>query len=394
MFNNLLNKGKCAIGFHKGDWAYVAEDSCTLRQVCERCGNEAEKIEHTWGEWTYAQDGDCTLTRECARCKSQETTVEHQWGDIHYKADTTCEQVQTCTRCQTEQPAGTVHQWDTWSYVDAEKCVQSATCSRCGEASQQTRVHHQWAAPVTSEFYDTQVTVCEHCGDMVFPQQNEHLTMREMEYSVEAVLKTMKSGEYTSILGSFHQHQQTLLQPVTDNYILLAADRVGLSNQTAIAPYGQLLTLLDEAREKGVDEAIKAEYAPTPPPPPAAPQTTYTPPPQPKPAPTPPPTEKKQGLDRQLIGHWRHTDSMAGGGFSMVTDTHLVLDGQGNAQRYSRTVSSFSDKQSGIERGKWTTDGNDLVVNFGRGQEHYTYEVHSDSLYFPNEGHFRLWTRV
>jgi len=40
------------------------------------------------------------------------------------------------------------------------------------------------------------------------------------------------------------------------------------------------------------------------------------------------PVQARVEHDSHLVGHWRHTAPMSSGGFSLVTDTHLVLDEQ------------------------------------------------------------------
>ena len=84
MFKNLLDKGKCTLGFHAGEWRYMNSDTCQQVQVCERCDTESYRTAHNWPEWNYRAEGDCTLIRVCERCREEESKVDHIWGDWQY----------------------------------------------------------------------------------------------------------------------------------------------------------------------------------------------------------------------------------------------------------------------------------------------------------------------
>src|SRR5262249_42930891 len=54
-----------------------------------------------------------------------------------------------------------------------------------------------------------------------------------------------------------------------------------------------------------------------------------------------PPAQGRPEHDPRLVGHWRHTNVMSSGGFCLVTDTHLVLDGEGRFARWSHSASGM-----------------------------------------------------
>lgn len=128
---DLLNKGKCLIGLHQGEWRASSVDSCTFTRVCERCGAEHHKVEHNWSEWTFVADAACQQVRTCRRCANQEERVNHAWAEAVYTAGGSCEQQQTCTRCCEVRPAPVRHVMNRWRYVGSGSCRQVEHCSRC-----------------------------------------------------------------------------------------------------------------------------------------------------------------------------------------------------------------------------------------------------------------------
>lgn len=134
MFKNLLDKGKCALGFHDGAWTFVAPGQCSQRRICTRCGSQSHRISHQWGEWTYLAEDGCDLTRTCIRCAETERRTAHEWGQ--------------------------------WDYIDAQGCTQARQCARCGQFDQEgeTRMHHAWGDWSYSEPYRTSIHTCDRCG--------------------------------------------------------------------------------------------------------------------------------------------------------------------------------------------------------------------------------------
>jgi hypothetical protein len=99
--------------------------------------------------------------------------------------------------------------------------------------------------------------------------------------------------------------------------------------------------------------------------------------------------------DPRLVGHWRHTAPMSSGGFSLVTDTHLVLDEQGRFARWSHSVSGFGERNTEPLEGTWQSREATLVLTYDNGNESVLlYEVHARDLLFPNGGSQKYWQRV
>jgi hypothetical protein len=106
-------------------------------------------------------------------------------------------------------------------------------------------------------------------------------------------------------------------------------------------------------------------------------------------------TEIAPQLDTRLVGHWRHTESLGGGGISMTTDTHLQLDASGDFQRWTHSVSSMGERRGPRDAGRWTTENTSLTLRYDDGNQWLrSYQVESGSLLFPHEGVLRFWERV
>jgi hypothetical protein len=43
MLKELFDSGKCALGFHSGDWRYVSDQRCEQLQICSRWDNQSVK---------------------------------------------------------------------------------------------------------------------------------------------------------------------------------------------------------------------------------------------------------------------------------------------------------------------------------------------------------------
>lgn len=86
---------------------------------------------------------------------------------------------------------------------------------------------------------------------------------------------------------------------------------------------------------------------------------------------------------------------MSSGGFSMVTDTHWILEGDGRFAEYSHQASGMGENTSAPSNGRWHATNGVLHVQLeiGGASEH-PYHLEADQLFLPQEGHFRLWERV
>jgi hypothetical protein len=133
MLKDLFDKGKCALGFHIGDWRYLQDRSCQQTRICSRCKAASQQLVHTWQRWDYESMDACRMARQCARCAETETKIEHVWGSAIYASEKFCALVRPCSRCNETLPAGNSHLWQSWSYDAEDNCSQIVTCSRCGE---------------------------------------------------------------------------------------------------------------------------------------------------------------------------------------------------------------------------------------------------------------------
>lgn len=158
MFKNILDKGKCTLGFHEGEWTYISADQCLQLQICERCATESRRTEHIWGEWLYVTDDACDLVRVCSHCAETESRVDHEWGE--------------------------------WVYVEAHDCTQVQRCDRCAQLSETIREYHDWGAWEYSEAYRAPIRTCSRCyeRESSFPRQS--VAAAEMESSSDVFYQT------------------------------------------------------------------------------------------------------------------------------------------------------------------------------------------------------------
>lgn len=166
MFKNLLDKGKCALGYHAGDWRYATEGKCKQVQVCERCQKESFRTQHAWGGWDYDAPSTCARVRMCARCAEEEHDLVHTWREPAYLSAQACDQVQVCERCQERQEAPPAHVWGEWVYLAADGCMQAQLCDRCGKLSERERAVHRWGEWRYSEAHRQAIHTCERCGEL------------------------------------------------------------------------------------------------------------------------------------------------------------------------------------------------------------------------------------
>jgi hypothetical protein len=132
MFKNLVNKAKCAMGAHEGEWQAVAGGRCTQQQICDLCQKRSLRTEHLWGDWFYEADGHCKIERMCSRCNATEQGEQHSWGEWQYLHDGDCTQAQICQRCGAASDKNQVqHAWGDWTYRD-ELRAPARDCNRCG----------------------------------------------------------------------------------------------------------------------------------------------------------------------------------------------------------------------------------------------------------------------
>lgn len=389
MFKNLLEKGKCSLGFHEGEWAFQDPGQCDQVRVCVRCQTESRRTEHTWGEWAYLADDACDLQRSCERCRQAESHIEHSWGEAVYHEEGSCQQVHLCQRCGESKPAGIEHQWDSWLYLADDDCTQVQLCGRCGEKSQQTQLNHDWGPWQQDDFYGVPLSVCRHCGELIFNLAGTQPSLQEMDSLMEELLA---AGTIEELYKLVQANQTSLASPVRELYFRFAFDQYGHDDdlREALENMQGLLHLCEQygieatfAQLTGADQAAQPVSGSVPA---EAPATA---------APAHPTAGSDQGqVLAHMAGRYRHTDSQYSDGFSMVTDTHMLLDSNGRFSWSSEKAGSFGSSQSGPEYGRWFVANNQLCLIFDSGSRMVQpFELSADSLFLPQEGHYRLWTR-
>ena len=392
MFKNLLDKGKCSLGFHDGEWSYEYADECVQLRICVRCQTESRRTEHSWGEWDYVTAGECDLARICPRCGETESRVEHNWGEAEYKQAESCEQVHICQRCGQEKAAGFEHRWDQWAYLSEDDCTQLQYCGRCSEQGRQKRINHDWGAWQHSDFYSAPVAVCRHCAEMIFDLRGEGGSDDEPSLQVmdQAVERLLAAGSIEALYHLIDEDRQTLFSPVREKYFQFAFDQYAQEPEHLEA-LQNLQGLLLLCQQQGLEAAfaeLTGSAAQGAPPPGPAPAQTAT---QAAPASRGSATEQ---VDMRLVGRYRHTDSTYSDGFSMATDTHMILGQDGRFSWSSESAGSFGSSQSGPDYGRWAIVDGQLCLLFDDGNRFCEpFELSADSLFLPQQGHYRLWTR-
>jgi hypothetical protein len=248
VLKELLDKGKCALGFHAGDWRYITENQCEQIQVCSRCNNQSRQVAHQWTSWQYFASGACEMARRCQRCKEQENKTEHVWGAPVYETEESCAQVRPCSRCGETASAATVHKWNSWSYETQGQCAQLSACSRCGAIGTQRRVVHEWSAWHNSEFYAAPVRVCRRCGEMVFDLEKSSDESVSLQMANSAVQDVIQASDVESVRERITRQRTLLFSPVTEKYFNFAVDQLAASAE-AKEVYQKLARLIDRCRK-------------------------------------------------------------------------------------------------------------------------------------------------
>lgn len=382
MLKNLLDKGKCVLGFHDGPWQTMQGDTCLQQQTCTRCQVVSHRTEHQWEAWHYQADAACEVSRTCARCAETEQRVEHHWADPVYSGSDSCEQAHICQRCGQEKPAGVNHQWNRWDYVAADHCTQVQRCGRCNQTGPGQRLAHDWGPWQASDFYQATLRVCHHCGALVFDLGAEGDDGPSLQAVEQAVTHVVAADTLDTLYTRIIQHQQTLFSPVVEQYARFSADQYSRETDY-LKQLEELQGLLERCRREGIDTVFH-QLSGTQPDPTMRP-TAASPPPQ---------EQGTRAVDQRLVGRYRLTDSTYSDGFSSATDTHMHLGGDGRFSWSSETAGSFGNRRTGPIYGRWTVENGHLCLLFDDGSR-YTerFELSADSLFLPNQGHYRLWKR-
>ena len=380
-----LDKGKCLLGFHQGTWEYRRQGDCLQFMVCQRCTTECSRVEHGWGDWAYRANEACELVRACARCGQTETAVKHVWDEPRYRSSKACEQVAVCTRCGEQEERPVLHRFDDWRYRQEDDCTQFEACSRCGQPGHATRLQHDWHDWTSSAFYQSRVRVCRRCGEMLVDAPGAPISMQAVEAAVD---RLAAAGSWDEVRQQLNADQAMLLSPVTAKYLAFVRARYPREASEPLAVPDQILA---RCREVGVDRAI-ADLGGT-----AAPQPLQAAQPAETAARAHSGTASYNTgrLDQRLIGHWRSTEALMSGGFSMVTDSHCSLDRDGEFAFWSVSRSSLRNADSERKRGTWEAHDGELHLNF-RGGHVWTkaYLVDGGSMIWPRDRRYRVWGRI
>jgi hypothetical protein len=387
MFKDFFDKGKCALGFHTGEWRYLQEGSCQQTRICLRCQVASQQLVHAWKSWDYEKSDDCRMARRCGRCAEAETKVEHVWGSPIYASEQSCALVRPCSRCEETSAAGNAHVWQSWSYDAADNCSQIVTCSRCGENGSERRTVHDWGAWQSSQFYNAPVRVCRRCAEMVFNigHESEPKDQVSLQMVDRAVWKVMEATDSAGVRERLSQNEKVLFTPVAEKYFKFLINQRA-PDESARNTFRQLAGVIERCRSEGIETVFA---------PPAASQgSAYSATSSNVNAGRTPPASPGENNAR-LFGHWRHTEPRSSGGFSMTIDTHCVLDPSGRFEWWSKSMSSFGPSTSGPENGAWSASGNMLQLNFDDGTSLAREVALKDTtMFWPGDGRYRIWERI
>ena len=388
MLKDLFDKGKCALGFHIGEWRYLQGGSCQQTRLCSRCKAASQQLVHAWQSWDYESSDACRMARRCGRCAESETKVEHVWTSPIYTSEQSCAQVRPCSRCTETLPAGNSHVWQSWSYDAADNCTQVVTCSRCGETGTESRTVHDWGSWHSSRFYETPVRVCRRCAEMVFKSDHESGETNRVSLQMidRAVWNVMEATDSAGVRDRLSQNKDVLFNRIAEKYFRFAIDQRA-PDENVRNTYRQLAGLIERCRSQGI-EAVFAPPATSHSPDYASSSSSVS-------AARAPSASSAAQKDARLLGHWRHTEPRSSGGFSMTIDTHCVLDSSGRFEWWSKSMSSFGPSTSGPENGTWSASGNTLRLNFDDGTSLAREVALKDAtMFWPGDGRYRIWERI
>jgi hypothetical protein len=242
------------------------------------------------------------------------------------------------------------------------------------------KITHDWGDWYKSKFYAASVRVCRRCGEMIFdlndPKSAKESVSLQMAHA--AVQDVMQATDVDGVRKQITRLSTVLFSPVTEKYFSFAVDQLAPTAE-AKDVYRKLAGVIDRCRREGVDSIFDQTSSATAP---VTSRASTNAPASPKP---------EASLDQRLIGHWRHTEILGSGGFTMTIDTHCILDASARMQWYSRTASGTDGPESGV----WSTANGTLNLKFDNGDRlAFAYVLEGTTLFCPREGRYRLWERV
>jgi hypothetical protein len=259
-----------------------------------------------------------------------------------------------------------------WQYMPEGGCLQVQICPLCGAVSQ--RVEHAWGLWEYVPLFEAQARLCLRCNDLSFdlPGEANLPTLNQIDQAVGACIQTADLDTLQAVL---QENEAVLFTPALDLYIRYCRQAYS-DHAEALEALEQIQAVLQACQEYGIPEAIDRLRQ-------GANQTPEAPAPVPHGA---------GAVDDSLVGRWRNTEAMSSGGFSMATDTYLVLDQSGQFSWSSHSVNAFGESKEGPEYGRWSAQGGVLDLQFASGERmSRQYTVSQNFLLLPQEGRYRHW---
>lgn len=296
------------------------------------------------GVWTAASATVCTFTRKCVRCGAVHTKVEHPWGGWRFLREGDCDEQRSCARCAMHEQRQT-HAFGAATYVSETSCERQEECQRC-RSQRPASVQHTMTAWRFVESDDCrQVQQCSRCHDdgTVFRVEHAWSEWQHSNAQNGPVRVCRRCGELQARPAAPVEHTRTPMPAIADNAV------------------ADLLVRADSTYSTGTESPARASVT----------------------------------RDPALAAHWRHTDAMSGGGFSMVTDTHLQLHADGRFRRWTHTAGSTGEQTSEPFLGLWHCQADVLRLQYDDGDSGaLRYTVQGTTLYFPDNGSQKIWERV
>jgi len=368
MLKDLLEKGKCLIGLHHGDWTFLKENNCTSVRVCVRCGTQSRKTEHSWSSWNHTKEQDCCQERCCQRCRCVENRVVHQWQQPTFKEVDRCEMVQICARCGVEQAAYVSHTWTQWEYVSEDDCSQTQICERCGDRGGEKRIEHNWGEWQHSEQYGGAVRVCKRCGELTLPREGRNSVH---EAAVPPITNTPVAHHVDEFIGSSADKVKSQMLELLKPKMNQLSEMMNVMENILGHMEGQTAQQFSEVGDnsRSSPPALSVDGSSG--------------------------FHDQAERDVRLVGQWRFTDARSSGGVSQATDYFRLLGSDGGFIDRSHSCGSFGESWSDPEYGRWATSNKTLYLYYNDGNERtYSYYLEDNTLFFPEAGFQRLWERI
>lgn len=249
------------------------------------------------------------------------------------------------------------------------------------------RVAHDWNPWTESAFYGSRVQVCRRCAEMVFDLTGEGATF-SMQAAAAAVRASIESADAASLRSTVLTHRGVLLGPVTERYLLYAADQLSPTGEVR-KTYQDFASALTRCRLEGIDAVFGSPAPASSSEGGAGHAAGHLRTDGPRAQPLVP--DASGPLDAALVGHWRHNEPVSG----FPTDTHCLFDDAGHFKWWSKSVTPFGVRDSDAEYGTWHVANGLLHLRFEDGT-HWQRRHLADSanMVWQNDNRYRFWTRL